>query len=250
MTLPASGPIAMSNINTELLLGGSSQISLNDTAVRKLAARESGGSQIAMSDLYGKSYINYPFFALQSWSMGTVYPFGGCAGPGFRDAVVTFGSNHGVSVRVNGWLADYGDFRIDNGLNKQNYYCGNPTEIFYANGSPVSAVTCGTQAYFGYSRDTPIFQARTTWNGSTFNLQIWGDCKGGNRGYTNKFLDVNPTYTMKSTPAFSYVNNPYLNNNGPHNNVELVVPYVPPESTGGDGGVSSTGGDGGGTGGW
>jgi len=242
MTLPASGPIAMSNINTELLLGGSSQISLNDTAVRKLAARESGGSQIAMSDLYGKSYINYPFFALQSFSIGTVYPFGGCAGAGFRDAVVTFGSNHGVSVRVNGWRSDYGDYRIDNGLNNQNYYCGNPTEIFYANGSPVSSVTCGSQAYFAAGRDAPIFQSRTTWDGGTLNLQIWADCKGGNRGYTNLFLNVNPVYTMKSTPNFSYVNNPYLNNNGPHNANEIVVPYVeppPPDTTG-----TGTGGDG------
>lgn len=231
MTLPASGPISLNNVRAEILQG-SSTISLNDAPVRKLAVKETAGSQIAMSDLYGKTYINYPFFNLQSWSIGTVYPFGGCAGAGFRDAVVTFGSNHGVSVRVNGWFSDYGDYRIDNGLNKQNYYCGNPTEIFYANGCPVSSVTCGTQAYFAAGRDAPIFQARTTWDGSIFNLQIWADCKGGANRWTNLFLNVKPVYTMKTTPAFSYVNNPYLNNNGPHNNAEIIVPEPPPDTTG------------------
>lgn len=58
MALPASGPISMSQVNAELGISPiTTQISLNDAAVRTLFQKASG--QIAMSDGYGKSnYAN------------------------------------------------------------------------------------------------------------------------------------------------------------------------------------------------
>jgi len=53
MTLPASGQISFGEVNTELSLSATAQISLNDAAVRTLAAVPSGA--IAMSNLQGKS---------------------------------------------------------------------------------------------------------------------------------------------------------------------------------------------------
>jgi hypothetical protein len=55
MTLPASGAISMSNINTELGRTSNASINLNDSTVRGLASKPSGA--ISLSDFYSKSYI-------------------------------------------------------------------------------------------------------------------------------------------------------------------------------------------------
>ena len=59
MTLPASGPISMSQVNTELGLAATTTISLNQANVRALAGVPSGA--ISMSNLYGKSNITLAF---------------------------------------------------------------------------------------------------------------------------------------------------------------------------------------------
>ncbi len=53
MTLPSSGAISMSNVDVELGLSSTAQITLNDSAVRTLFGVSSG--QISMSNGYGKS---------------------------------------------------------------------------------------------------------------------------------------------------------------------------------------------------
>ena len=53
MALPASGQISLNQVNVELGLSGTAQISMNDAAVRGLFGVASG--QISMSDGYGKA---------------------------------------------------------------------------------------------------------------------------------------------------------------------------------------------------
>lgn len=64
MALPSTGSISMSQVNTELKKSATATISLNDSAVRKLAGKTSG--TISMNDLRGKkaseSVSNYLLF--------------------------------------------------------------------------------------------------------------------------------------------------------------------------------------------
>lgn len=55
MALPSTGPISLANVNVELGLSSTTNISLNQTAVRTLAGKSSG--TISMADLRGKSNV-------------------------------------------------------------------------------------------------------------------------------------------------------------------------------------------------
>ena len=55
MTLPASGQIAFSDVNTELGVASNTQLSTQNAGFLALSGK-AAGAQVAMSDLYGKSY--------------------------------------------------------------------------------------------------------------------------------------------------------------------------------------------------
>lgn len=70
MGLPSTGSISMSQVNTELKKSATATISLNDSAVRKLAGKTSG--TISMNDLRGKkaseSVTNYPVYSRKEYT--------------------------------------------------------------------------------------------------------------------------------------------------------------------------------------
>lgn len=57
MALQSSGEISLGNVNTELGVGATATIAMNDAAPRGLAGISSG--QISMSDFYGKASVKY-----------------------------------------------------------------------------------------------------------------------------------------------------------------------------------------------
>lgn len=57
MTLPASGQISLSQVNTELGRASNTAINMNESAVRTLAGVGGAGSAWSMNSLYGKSSL-------------------------------------------------------------------------------------------------------------------------------------------------------------------------------------------------
>ena len=53
--LPTSGQISLSDVNVELGKSASSQITMNDTGVRKIMARNTNASEIGMNAAYGRT---------------------------------------------------------------------------------------------------------------------------------------------------------------------------------------------------
>lgn len=64
MTLPASGPISMRDVNVELRANPESPLNMNHPDLRKIAGPSfvGSGSPISIADLRGKSYFDYVLY--------------------------------------------------------------------------------------------------------------------------------------------------------------------------------------------
>ena len=102
MTLPVSGTISLSDVNTELGKASTALITMNDADARALAGVPSG--QISMSDFYGKSALNISYLtSTQSTSALTTYTFSALSF-GTEDAnrriIVAIGAYGGTQLRT------------------------------------------------------------------------------------------------------------------------------------------------------
>lgn len=107
MTLPSSGAMSASMINTELGRAATTTMQLNDSAVRQMAGKSSG--QISFSDLYGKSLAKYQGTITIGKSATTLGYFQGQLGainPNSIDGTTFYwvgsGANNQGTIWVNG----------------------------------------------------------------------------------------------------------------------------------------------------
>jgi hypothetical protein len=116
MTLPASGQLSMSDINTELGNTSTAQITLNDTSVRSLLKRTTNASEIGMNAAYGGNILKnlvatgwqYPCYSSDgiTWTQGN-WPSGlastagspaGSNGPYQWQFAITYGNGKFVAA--------------------------------------------------------------------------------------------------------------------------------------------------------
>jgi len=107
MTLPASGQISMSQVNTELGYASNAQISLNDAAVRALAGIPSGA--ISLNDLHGKTFAYAVPLGLIMMSADGSIPSGWSrfsAADGYY--IAGAGNSYGVGAAAQTWSSNTG----------------------------------------------------------------------------------------------------------------------------------------------
>jgi hypothetical protein len=74
MALPTSGQISYSQV-IQLLKGSIQQLDFNDSQARALANKRGDGTQIALSDFWGKSLSGNAHFDVPPYACGTTYTF-------------------------------------------------------------------------------------------------------------------------------------------------------------------------------
>lgn len=69
MPLPSTGPISLSQVNTELGRSATATINMNESAVRTLAGVGGSGTTISMQNLRGKSAVTLVFNNASNWNI-------------------------------------------------------------------------------------------------------------------------------------------------------------------------------------
>jgi hypothetical protein len=174
MTLPASGSLSLSQVNTELGRNASASINLNDSQVRSLAGVGGSGTQISMSSLIGKS------------SEFIVNMYGGGGNSNLRNIAINAGWNQSSRLIVNNYgliagtstawalLIQYG---YPNGLVFNNY-----SHIIGSGGYGGQGgyyALPGEAAYAGFTGYTGLFMDQIT---GTVQVNNQGLISGGGGG--------------------------------------------------------------------
>ena len=158
MALPASGPISISAINTEMGRASNAATNLNETAIRKLAGILSG--VISLNSFYGKSRLQ-----IRVETYAAVYN-GSASGSGIT-VTTTFPMTRIVHSYVQIWGLAYGD--------------GSVIRLYGSNDGGASWFEMGSHSTdrdytMGVSYDTTVNALKATWNGGAYvnrAIQVW-----------------------------------------------------------------------------
>lgn len=191
MTLPASGSISLSQVNTELGLSSTASISLNDSAVRTLFAKSSGA--IAMSDGYGKSNT-FPFTISSNQTNANLRSLAISAGwNGTTRVVATIGSGVYISSNSTGTPALTVNGSFPNGVELVN----NGIIVgMGGNGGRGGGYSSGLSGVSGSAGGLALSVSVSTT--ITNNNTIAGGGGGGGGGCSNSFVSCGVGYNEPS----------------------------------------------------
>jgi hypothetical protein len=179
MTLPSSGSIAMSQVNTELGLSSTAQISFNDTTVRTLTGTSAGTALILPTNFYGKTHritLSYTFTSSTPNASLNVTSLSGYVA-GISDITITV--NSGVylyaTTTSNAGLTLSGGTSGDTiTLVNNGYIAGQGGSGGGSTGSAIQATPGGVGLSLGFN---------TTVNNTNSSAYIGGGGGGGGFGY-------------------------------------------------------------------
>ena len=121
------------------------------------------------------------------------YHFGGCYGTGYNDLYCEIDPTNGIRLSITGAAADYtvadpgyagqwspnGHTTVTNpsttGIYTQKTMC--PAANFFA-----ATYDSGWISFYAEGRDNLAFKVKSSWNGTTYTINVYGDCKGGGNG--------------------------------------------------------------------
>lgn len=217
MALPSSGQISMSQVNVELGLGGTTQISLNQSTVRTLFEKTTAGSAIAMSDGWGKSNaqitatggtivtdgdwkyhyfystanITFTQYTLSSYAVKVLLVGGGNAG---GDTPDNDGSGSGINgapggnggqILINAYPWTVGDFGLNTAWTMY-VGAGAPSESESGGNSSLSTVVAyggsGASRGYGGANGNPGGNGTAGNNGTNVNTSPFTGSYGGYHG--------------------------------------------------------------------
>lgn len=149
MTLVASGQISLANVNVELGLSSTAQISMNDTVVRTLFAVSSGA--ISMSDGFGKSNAPAVTPGSQNFTTPGVSNF---TVPAFNTLTVNVWGGGGAGARIqfsptnigsenSGGTSSFGGYMSATGGAGPVYTYDASSSFYYANNGGVGGTGTG-----------------------------------------------------------------------------------------------------------
>jgi len=203
MTLPASGQISLNDVNVELGYSGTTQVSLNDSAVRTLFEIASG--EIEMSDGYGKAdfspWTTTPTFqdfrGGNSTITGTYTPTSGTV----KFLVMMWGSvGHG------GNTTDYSNLPPIGAASAGG--AGYVEKLYTHSGSTTYSYTLGSRADYratggGYTPPSRTYAGTTNFNGDIYSTGTGNPGSTGGSATGGDFNAPGGTANSNSTGAGS-----------------------------------------------
>lgn len=161
MTLPVSGPISLSQVNVELGLSATAQVTLGDASVRNLAGISSGA--ISLDSLHGKS--SYTPMTITPHSDDRSYSSTSSGGTAYAYPSVSVTGGTGGYTYSWSFTSNPSSAALSNATNSQCTV--SKTYVKYSNGGFGAILQCVVQDNTGHSVTVSNISAAADWSDNT-----------------------------------------------------------------------------------